>query len=573
MKNYNPAIILVITAISLLLFLPYLGVVHLFDWDEINFAEAAREMLVTGNWTTVTINYEPFWEKPPLFIWMQAVSMKVFGVNEFAARFPTVLSAIATLNLIYYIAMKHFRAGVAQWWVLAYLASLAPHFYFKTGLIDPTFNLFIFISIYHLAVAYNLFQQQINNSANLLWASFFIGIAVLVKGPVAILIFILVLVVMCIVNRKLFFSISTALVGTFITIGVVSIWFLPETIKNGPWFIQKFIIYQAELFSQNVAGHQQPFYYHPLVLFFGCFPASIFAIKAMSLAVERHREKPFFNTFHILFWVVLILFSLVKTKIIHYSSLCWLPLTFMAAYWIDNAIDTNKKIGKFSGFLLLLSAIPILVLELGLSYIAYNNKWDILTQFSKDEFANKLIVQFVDKSQWQWILLFVMGLTLLLLIIRGLRSVKHLIGVFIFSVINLFFISVIVMPVVDSKLQKPLFDFYKTLAGKDVYIETMHFKSYAHYFYAKAQPLDSKSELAQLNQQFLKGKSIQDLSSDSFMKLKEVQAGFYRDAKRDKPIYLIYKTDYPKLPKAEDGIYFIGNYGAYKVYKRPKKGS
>ena len=63
-------------------FIPYIGSTPLFDWDEVNFAECAREMLVSGNYETVQLNYQPFWEKPPLFIWMQALCMNIFGVNE-----------------------------------------------------------------------------------------------------------------------------------------------------------------------------------------------------------------------------------------------------------------------------------------------------------------------------------------------------------------------------------------------------------------------------------------------------------------------------------------------------------
>jgi 4-amino-4-deoxy-L-arabinose transferase-like glycosyltransferase len=59
--------------------------------DEINFAESAREMIVTGDYSKVQINFNPFWEKPPLFIWMQVLSMKIFGINEFAARFPNAV--------------------------------------------------------------------------------------------------------------------------------------------------------------------------------------------------------------------------------------------------------------------------------------------------------------------------------------------------------------------------------------------------------------------------------------------------------------------------------------------------
>ncbi|MCU0318608.1 MAG: glycosyltransferase family 39 protein, partial [Flavobacteriales bacterium] len=90
-------------AVAALLFVPGLGAVHLFDWDEINFAEIAREMLATGDWSRPQIDYRPFHEKPPLFIWFQAVSMKLFGVGEFAARLPNALCGMLTLLVLYRI--------------------------------------------------------------------------------------------------------------------------------------------------------------------------------------------------------------------------------------------------------------------------------------------------------------------------------------------------------------------------------------------------------------------------------------------------------------------------------------
>src|SRR5580698_1675321 len=88
---------MVIILLAALLFIPFLGHVHLFDWDEINFAESAREMIQTGNYFNVQINFVHFWEKPPLFFWLQVLSMKTFGVNEFAARFPNAVCGIVTL--------------------------------------------------------------------------------------------------------------------------------------------------------------------------------------------------------------------------------------------------------------------------------------------------------------------------------------------------------------------------------------------------------------------------------------------------------------------------------------------
>jgi len=75
-------------------FLPFLGAAHLFDWDEINFAEVAREMVVLQNYLEVHMNFAPFTEKPPLFFWLQAASMKIFGVGDYAARFPNAVLGI-----------------------------------------------------------------------------------------------------------------------------------------------------------------------------------------------------------------------------------------------------------------------------------------------------------------------------------------------------------------------------------------------------------------------------------------------------------------------------------------------
>jgi 4-amino-4-deoxy-L-arabinose transferase-like glycosyltransferase len=67
-EKYYPYIIALVAG---LFFLPFLGHVHLFDWDEINFAESAREMLVTGDYFRVRVGFLPFLEKPPLFLGKQ----------------------------------------------------------------------------------------------------------------------------------------------------------------------------------------------------------------------------------------------------------------------------------------------------------------------------------------------------------------------------------------------------------------------------------------------------------------------------------------------------------------------
>src|SRR6516162_6266638 len=112
---------------SAILFLPFLGSVHLFDWDEINFAEASREMQITHDYSIPQINFQPFWEKPPLFFWMQVISMKIFGVNEFASRFPNAVCGFFTLLILYRLGIKLVSEQFGLIWVLVYVGSLLPH--------------------------------------------------------------------------------------------------------------------------------------------------------------------------------------------------------------------------------------------------------------------------------------------------------------------------------------------------------------------------------------------------------------------------------------------------------------
>jgi len=150
-----------IALIASLLFIPFAGGVHLFDWDEINFAECAREMIVTSDYLNVQINFKPFWEKPPLFIWLQVLSMKAFGINEFAARFPNAICGIVSLLVIFNIGKKLFDVRFGLVWVLVYAGSILPHFYFRSGIIDPWFNLLIFLSIWFF-VRLNVAEAQLS---------------------------------------------------------------------------------------------------------------------------------------------------------------------------------------------------------------------------------------------------------------------------------------------------------------------------------------------------------------------------------------------------------------------------
>ena len=111
--------------------------------------------------------------------------MKLFGVNEFASRFPNAVCGILTLLVLFRIGKRQLNETFGWIWVLVYAGSLLPQFYFKSGIIDPWFNLFIFLSIYQLSL-YTWQGQRF--ARHVIFAGLFAGLAVMTKGPVALLV-------------------------------------------------------------------------------------------------------------------------------------------------------------------------------------------------------------------------------------------------------------------------------------------------------------------------------------------------------------------------------------------------
>lgn len=463
--------------LSLLAFLPALGFVHLFDWDEINFAECAREMVVTGDYFRPQVNFAPFWEKPPLFFWLQAGSMHLFGVNEFAARFPNAICGVITVAVLYFMGKKEKDEKFGLIWGFLYLCAFLPQMYFRSAIIDPVLNLFIFLSAWYL---FRGLKEPDKKLKMALLSGLFCGLAVLTKGPVGFILVFLTFGVYVLVNRfKVFPSIGQILIFALSVLVICFGWFGVELIKNGPWFIQEFIFYQYDLMGRGVAGHEQPFYYHFIVVFFGTFPLSALALPSL---VKRKRETELERWFTILFWVVLILFSLVTTKIVHYSSMTYLPLSFLAATVIYKISWSELKTYVKVIYFFLASIYFILLIGLPL-FAVFKDKF--LPLF-KDPFA---VAGFSDPDvTWGgWepfiVLFFLAGLVLFIWNWKKGELLKGLMYKALGLSIALNLTMIFVVSKIEYYAQGPMIEFLQDMKGKEVYVHPVGFKSYAPYFY------------------------------------------------------------------------------------------
>lgn len=484
-----------VAIIAILLFIPFLGSVHLFDWDEINFAESAREMIATGNYFKVQINFSEFTEKPPFFFWLQVLSMKAFGVNEFAARFPNAICGIVSLIVFYKIGKALFNETFARIWVMIYLGTIATFLYFKSGIIDPWYNLFTFLSIYF----FYLITVNKNVTKNAILSGTFLGLAVLTKGPVAILICLLSLTTFIVLTRfkikPSWKSIGWVVLFTFL---VSFTWYGIDLIENGPKFILEFLRRQYEIFSTSDADHGEPFFYHWWVLLIGCFPASVFFIGGFFVKFKEYDQRILKLWMHILFWVTLLLFSIVKTKIVHYSSLCWFPITFIAScyvYELKNIqfskwwhVGSNILIGVIGGILsIALTAIPFVMMQ--------KEKWIHLVE---DDFAVENLKALV---QWSWVdsiggLVMLSGLIVYLIN----RNEKAIVYLFSAMTVCVYLTSVRITPKIEAISQRANIEFFQQRIGEDCYVGTYGFKSYVPPFYSLRQP--GNSDL-QINEKWL----------------------------------------------------------------------
>ena len=482
-----PKLCLALFMFALVWLIPNLGLVHLFDWDEINFAECAREMLVSGDYLTVQIDFKPFWEKPPFFIWLQALSMKLFGVNEFAARFPNALCGGFTLCLLFWVGNKFNGKRFGLIWAMSYAGSLLPHFYFHSGIIDPWFNFFIFSCL--LGLYFYVFESQHNG--HLLLSALAGGLAILTKGPTALII---------ILGTSFFISLfffrhilrfwKSLTLWVFLVLVVGGIWFIWLYFDGKEKVIIDFIAYQKRLFQLGEAGHGQPWFYHPVVLLVGCFPLSIpFIAQHAILWKDRTilSKDPQIVLMLFFFWIPLILFSIVTTKIVHYSSLCYFSISYFSVrYLLFNNNDKRRVLAINLG-LGLIWAVALLLAPIAGMFIQSHYTEIASSNWIKDPFALENL-----KAEIVWTATdFIPGLFLLfaLLISLFFLNKSKILPSFLFSLVGVACMLPLVLATFISKIegitQGSVIGYYQNLKGQSIEINTVNYRSYAPFFYAE----------------------------------------------------------------------------------------
>lgn len=489
-----------------LFLLPFLGSVHLFDSDEVNYAESAREMILTGDYMNVLIDFEPFPEKPPFFFWLQVISMKMFGINEFAARFPNFICGIVTLLMLYFVGSRLYGQRYGIYWILTYGAAILPFFFFKSGIIDPWFNLFVFLGIAWMVFYFDP-ERRGTRIRNVSLSGLFFGLAVLTKGPVALLIFLICFLVFMALRR---FRIDTSArdVATFTVILAVvgGSWYFYQVISGHSYVLKDFIKYNLSILSQVKTGHGGFFGYHLVVLLLGVFPASVISLKSFTKKSEdTELQRLFKQWMYIMFLVVIVLYSIAKTKLLHYSSLAYFPMTFLAAWVWEKWVDRKIEIGTWQVILILTIALIYSAGAILFPLVADHQEWLLSKEFFfLNPFTRGALQRDVHWSGYEWLIGLFLILGTCVAAVQILR--RNTRGMLILHIVVLLFVTASIYLFtgrIEGYTQRAAIKFYKGLKGQEVYVNPLGFKSYSHLFYFDKQPGEKDLSVQELMEEEL----------------------------------------------------------------------
>jgi 4-amino-4-deoxy-L-arabinose transferase-like glycosyltransferase len=302
--------------------------------EEGRYVGVAWEMLRSGDWIVPTQDGLPFFHKPPLFYWLTAASMQVFGANAAAARLAPLLGAV--LAAYGFHAATRRRAGAPLAAAAVLVLATMPFFFGAAQFanLDMLVAAFIALAILFAAeAALNLGNGQPHRRALVLaWACAALG--VLAKGLIGLVLPGLVLVVWLVVSgraRMILRLISP--LGLVVFALIAAPWFIAVQ-QQYPGFARYFFIYHHfERFTASGFNNAQPWWFFLVAVPLLTLPWSLWLLRARIRSapgdgVDRSAWRQLMWT-----WlaVVIVFFSLPESKPVGYAMPVLFPLAYLIA--------------------------------------------------------------------------------------------------------------------------------------------------------------------------------------------------------------------------------------------------
>jgi 4-amino-4-deoxy-L-arabinose transferase-like glycosyltransferase len=313
--------------------------------DGARYAEIPREMVVTGDYITPHLNGVKYFEKPPLFYWLQAISIKAFGANEVAVSIVNALMALGCALLIYLTGRKLY--GRLNGVIASFIFATSSLVFALTRIVtlDMALAFFITGSLCSFVLSTQL-PLGIKRSSYLWMMYVFAALAVMTKGLVGVAFPCLIVLAWTMVfgqwrNIKTYKIIS----GIFIFLLITLPWHILVQIKN-PEFLQFYFTEQHFLrYATNYAGRVQKWWFFPSLLLCGLYPWTVFLPQTIIHHIPKHFSewRQHKQTIFLLIWAIVIysFYTFSNSKLIPYLLPVFPPIAmllgnYLATYWQNN---------------------------------------------------------------------------------------------------------------------------------------------------------------------------------------------------------------------------------------------
>ena len=318
--------VVLILATLYVCYFSHLGAIGFVGPDEPRYAWIARDMAETGDWVTPRLYGKPWFEKPPLFYWGAAACFKLFGVSEAAARLPSAISALLATLALAWLALRLYGPETARWLLLLLPTTVGMIGFSHAAATDMPFNGMLTVAMVCAAVVLGLTRNE-NTPViprapwvTLILFGFFIGLAVLAKGPAAIILSGGAVFLWALFTRRwrdAFRLFHPAAIAAFCVTALP--WYVLCARRN-PDFFRIFIIeHNFKRYLTPEFQHIQPFWFYGAVLLIALLPWTALAVWSLVVgSAQLWRSKQLSpDSCFFMAWALfcLIFFSISKSKL------------------------------------------------------------------------------------------------------------------------------------------------------------------------------------------------------------------------------------------------------------------
>ncbi len=336
--------------LAALTFFAGLGRGAITDSDEAFYAESSREMVASGDWLTPHYNYEPRFQKPVLYYWLTSATYLVTGPSEFSAR---LWAAIAGLGLVLVTAAAGRRWYDEATGLLAGAIVATSFGYFSIGRMAlPDLPLTFCITLAIWAALVSTLEQERNPRKFVILAAVGLGLGFLMKGPVGLIIPLLVIVpVLMIERRSIALEPGDILLGFVVMLAIALPWYVVMWITHGTAYLQGFFIGDNfERFATERFNDPRPWWFYLPVVAGGMLPWTPLALAWLGPITQLLRGRRSIGTIdlRLLMWAILPLafYSLSVGKQPRYVLPVLPPLALLLA---SSIVERTQEWRGFDG--------------------------------------------------------------------------------------------------------------------------------------------------------------------------------------------------------------------------------